>query len=161
MLYTEEPKNFKPKFEVVSCFVELSSQHIRPAGLSISSPSFLKILLLHRNDNKSQGGKWGAPAGKVEKGETLERAMAREAFEETGLTLKESDLKYLRKVYVHHEGYDFVYHMFRLVLSDKPKITLVEKEHQGFCWISPKESLELNLVDDMATCIRMNYQNQI
>lgn len=35
---------------------------------------------------------WGLPGGKVEPGETLERALVRELFEETGILCKVSDL---------------------------------------------------------------------
>lgn len=49
MLAEIPQKDFKPKFEVVSCFVEHDS----------------KILLLLRQDHKSEPNTYGVPAGKV------------------------------------------------------------------------------------------------
>lgn len=62
MLYKEQPKNFTPKFEVVSCFVEYKDE----------------ILLLLRQDHKPEGNTYGVPAGKVDAGETINQAMKRE-----------------------------------------------------------------------------------
>ena len=66
MIYKERPKNFNPKFDVISCFVEYDGE----------------ILLLHRQDHKPEGNTWGVPAGKVDKGESLLEAMTREIQEE-------------------------------------------------------------------------------
>ena len=54
MIHTDPPEHFAPRFEVVSCFVEHDGE----------------ILLLHRNEGKSEGGKWGMPGGKIEAGES-------------------------------------------------------------------------------------------
>ncbi|MEZ4284950.1 MAG: NUDIX domain-containing protein [Nitrospira sp.] len=43
-----------------------------------------KVLLVRRN-NPPDAGKWGFPGGKIESGETLRAAAAREVKEETGL----------------------------------------------------------------------------
>jgi len=51
MVYKEKPNDFIPDIEVVGCLLECKG----------------KILLLHRHDYKSQGGKWGIPAGKINK----------------------------------------------------------------------------------------------
>ena len=143
MVYKTAPKNFNPRFEIVSCYVEYGG----------------KILLLHRHKEKSQGDKWGVPAGKMEKGEKLVDAMIREAREETGLTIKPSELEYLEKVFVRYPGYDFVYHMFRMKLEAKHSVVLSSKEHQAFCWVTPKQALKMNLVNDLDACIKMSYEN--
>ncbi len=46
-----------------------------------------KILIARRGEKQMLGGLWEFPGGKLEKGETPERAAAREIREETGLTV--------------------------------------------------------------------------
>jgi len=53
MIYKEKPKDFVHDIECVGCLVEYGD----------------KILLLHRLDHKIHGGKWGLPAGKIDKGD--------------------------------------------------------------------------------------------
>ncbi|KZY37438.1 NUDIX hydrolase [Alcanivorax sp. HI0083] len=45
-----------------------------------------RICLSKRPDNKHQGGRWEFPGGKVEQGEALDEALARELEEELGMT---------------------------------------------------------------------------
>lgn len=46
------------------------------------------LLMVKRSDSLVQGGKWGLIGGFVERDETLETALSREVFEETGYRLK-------------------------------------------------------------------------
>ena len=143
MIYSVKPENFKSKYDVVSCFLEYNGE----------------ILLLHRPEHKNQGGKWGVPAGKVEAGETPKTALVRELREETSFVLKEEkNLLYFGKMFVKHPAYDFTYHIFHLPLSEKPNIILNPEEHQNFQWVTPKESLKINMVTDQDTCVKLFYK---
>jgi len=141
MIYKEIPENFNPKFEVVSCYLEHDGN----------------ILLLHRNDTKPEGNTWGLPAGKLDGDEDIMEAMAREIFEETGYLVDFSELKYLDKVYVKYPDYSFIYHMFKIILGSRPEIKVSPKEHKNYQWVTPREALNLNYIEDLDACIKLSY----
>lgn len=141
MIYKEKPENFNPKMEVVSCFLEHHNE----------------FLLLHRQDHKSEGNKWGVPAGKIEKGESLKAGLMREVKEEVGIIILESQLNYWGKIYIRYPEYDFMYHMFSTQLSSRPVVWLNLEEHKDFAWVSPKDSLHMNLVLDEDNSIKLFY----
>jgi 8-oxo-dGTP pyrophosphatase MutT (NUDIX family) len=141
MIYKNAPKNFNPKFSVVSCYVEHEGE----------------ILLLHRHDHKSEGGRWGVPAGKIDQGENELEAMIREIKEETGQKVIAEELEYLSKVYVKYPEYHFIYHMFRVKLDKKTDVTLSASEHKDYKWVVPQDALNLELVRDLDRCLKMSY----
>ena len=141
MIQKEPPENFSPRFEVVSCFVEVSGE----------------VLFLRRQEDKSEGNKWGVPAGKIDAGEDEIQAIAREIWEETGLALPYEQITYFDKVYVRYPDYDFVYHMFHAKLEERPDVTISKVEHQEFCWASPQDSLAMDLIRDEDACIRLFF----
>ena len=144
MIYREIPEEFEPRFDVVSCFVEANGE----------------VLFLHRQDNKSEGNRWGIPAGKIEEGETELEAMVREIREETGLDIPAEKIAYFNKVYVRYPEYDFVYHMLYTKLDSRPIILLDEREHKDFSWVLPQAALKMPLVLDEDACIKLFYGMQ-
>jgi len=50
MIYTNKPQGFIENIQVVACYLEHDG----------------KILLLQRQPNKTHGGRWGLPAGKID-----------------------------------------------------------------------------------------------
>lgn len=106
----------------------------------------------------------GDPGGKVDKSETPLQAAIREIYEETGyqISLQEIDhLKtvYLKTVYIEYDERDrFVYHMFRTILNGDPGAVKINfNEHKGFTWVTPSESLTLDLLKGEDPCIRLIY----
>ena len=145
MIYETAPKSFSPRFEIASCFLEHDG----------------KIVLLHRHENKSQGGRWGLPAGKVEKGEDVKGAVMREIKEETGLEIAAQTISYFGKSYCRHGDYDFVFHMFSARMEDFPAVTINAYEHQAFAWRTPAEVIAMKreeLVEDLDTVCKLFYQ---
>lgn len=142
MIYKERPQNFDPKFDVISCFVEYNRE----------------ILLLHRQDHKPEGNTWGVPAGKVDTGENMLEAIVREIQEETGFVLLFPQLSYFGKVFVKYPEYDFVYHIYHTKLDQRQKVAINHKEHKDFRWISPKNALNMPLIQDLDACITLFYE---
>ena len=140
MLHTQKPDIFTPKFEVVSCFLEHEG----------------KILLLLRQDHKSEPNTYGVPAGKVSEGELHHDAIVREIFEETGLQV--SDLSYIQEVYVKYPSYDFIYHIYHKKLEAEPEITINLEEHKHHIWRTPEEALTEALIQDEDACIKIVYK---
>jgi 8-oxo-dGTP pyrophosphatase MutT (NUDIX family) len=142
MIYKERPQNFDPRFEVASCFLEHDG----------------KFLLLLRHDHKPQGNTWGAPAGKIENGETGVDAITREIQEETGYLADPQELTGLQILYVRYPEYDFVYHTYRLKLARPHQVVLEPAGHKEYCWVTPQEAFSLQLIPDMDTVIRLFYR---
>src|SRR5258708_4502108 len=111
MMYKDQPADFKKEIDVVGCYIQCDG----------------KILLLHRQAQKTNGNTWGMPAGKIDLGESISQAMEREIREETGLEIPESALTYFDSRYVRNQGHDLIYHMFSTKLDQSPEITLSPK----------------------------------
>ena len=129
---------FKSQFDVVSAFVECGD----------------KYLFLHRLDHKPEGGKWGAPAGKVDPGETKEAAMVRELEEETGIIVAESVLRSAGTIHVIHDDVHFNYHTYFVGLAEKTSVQIRPEESQSFDWFAKNELLGMDLVTDMDMCVK-------
>ncbi len=142
MIYNKKPENFLPDIEVVACLVEYNNSFV----------------LLHRQDNKIHGNKWGQPAGKVDlSDEDNVSAMKRELNEETGIEVKKEDLIFYKTFFVSHPDRKFLYHYFVLHLKEKPEIVLSKKEHKGFSWVTINEALLMPLILDEDFCLKDYY----
>jgi 8-oxo-dGTP diphosphatase len=100
-----------------------------------------EFLLLRRSENShSNPGKWDLPGGKLGQEETLGEAVAREVWEETGISIVPGEIAgYVtfelpeKKVIaiVYNEGY---------VIAD----VKLSYEHTEYAWISLENILEMN-----------------
>lgn len=142
MIFKKRPDDFKSGMSVVACYIENDG----------------KFVMLHRHPHKSNGDRWGLPAGKIDLGETMYESMVREIREETGIEIQENDLNYFDSLFVRHEDRDFEYHMFSTQLKGKQEIVLSESEHKDFVWTTPEEALSMNLIYDLDECIRLFYK---
>lgn len=143
IVYLKPTPQFKPRIEISAVYIENNNQ----------------ILLLHRQDNKSQGNKWGIPGGKVNKGETPLQAIIRETQEETGYDIANQPIENLGTVYIEYNEKDhFTYHMFRTQLHGDPGTVKIDfNEHKGFTWVTPADGLKMDLLQDEDPCFRLIY----
>lgn len=136
------PSDFNSQAEVAICLCELNGE----------------LLFLKTHSSKLEGGRWSAPGGKLEKGESPEEGALRELFEETGIRASPPQLLYLGQFYARSPHADFVVHLFKIFLNKKPlTIELSPSEHVAFIWTSPTEALKLPLMHGADECLKMIY----
>ncbi len=140
MIFEEKPEVFEPWYHTVSVF------------LSNSKGEFL---FLRRGQDKHEGGKFCTPGGKKEENETNVETVIREIKEETGIDLNKKDLKYFKKLYVKYPDHDFLFEMFEAKLDYDPQVRLKLDEHSEFVWATLDEAMNLPLVLDGTSCIRL------
>ncbi len=137
MIYPKTTDNFNSEFDIVGILIDYNDS----------------MLLLKRDPRKPQGGTWGAPGGKVEKGETLEQAIKRETYEETGIALDPEVLTFFDSYFVRYGDHDFIYHLYSYKAVSKPEIFLEQGGHVEYGWYSKDDALKLDLIHDMDFCI--------
>ena len=136
MIFEERPEGFEVDIQVCATFVVVDG----------------KFLLLHRHPAKSSGGTWGLPAGKVDRGESIEEAVSRELYEESGI---QGIPELVQSVYVTEApSGGILYHQHRLDLDTRPQVVLADDEHVDFKWVTKEEALEMPLVHDLDLCIK-------
>ena len=88
-----------------------------------------RILACQRDDARHLGGLWEFPGGKVEDGETAERALIREIKEEIGVEIQLTGT--YSPVSWDYEARSIKLHPYRCVIvAGEPKAL----EHQDMCW---------------------------
>ncbi len=143
MIYRHPPEGFNAKFSVAAAFIKCED----------------KFLFVRSVPKNFYGSAWGIPGGKLEPGETPLAALIREIAEETSLSLKSENVKFISQVYVDYQQQEitFTYHMFEYVYRKRPEIILNPQEHLEYRWLSLGEALKLNLIPGEAECIQVAY----
>ncbi|MDP1608895.1 MAG: NUDIX hydrolase [Chlamydiales bacterium] len=128
-IHEKEPEGFSPQVQVAACYLEKEG----------------KVLLLQRATNKSEAGKWGVPAGKLEKNELPIDAATRELFEETGVSIASSQIHSLGSLYIRKPEISYIYHLFKVHIDHLPPVCL-SSEHQSYTWASFEELIKMPLM---------------
>ena len=128
MEYILNPNNFNPKHQASGCIIWYGE----------------KALFLKKKTKVSpKGFFWEIPAGKLEEGESPEKALEREVREETGIELKLFEKIKTFNMRLYTQNYDFVYHLYRSSVENDEII--LSKEHEDYKWANREESRVMDL----------------
>lgn len=95
-----------------------------------------EVLLAQRPEGKSMAGLWEFPGGKIETGETPERALVRELSEELAITVSEDHLEPI--TFASHTYESF--HLFMPLYGVKRWMgTPRPTEGQTLAWVAPQD----------------------
>lgn len=142
-VYPILPEGFVPQVQVAACYIEINNQ----------------LLLLQKAKEKLESGKWGVPAGKLEGNESPENAAKRELFEETGISFEAAHIQSLNALYIRKPEIDYIYHLFKIHLSQMPEVCLSD-EHQNYIWANSNEIKNIALMDGAKEALE-HYRSMI
>ena len=113
-------------------------------------------LILKRSTGKYYEHLWQGVAGKIEKGETAWQAVVRELKEETGKIPKKMFVAdHIASFYDARKDRIQMVPVFGIEVENS-EVQLSE-EHSEYKWISPQKALNMNLIQDLDTCIQLFY----
>lgn len=95
-----------------------------------------RVLIAQRPENKSMGGLWEFPGGKIESGESPESALIRELEEELGISTQTACLAPLSFASHNYENFHLLMPLF---VCRKWQGVPQAKEHAALKWVKPRE----------------------
>lgn len=110
-----------------------------------------RYLLLRRSlDSRHFAGQWEAPGGKVQPGESFDRALLREVFEETGLKIRFAGVAGVSEFTLPRV------HVVLLCMRARalPGRIRVSSEHSEFAWVRGVELCRYDLTPPMLEIVR-------
>ena len=113
----------------------------------IRDPDGALLILKRSRENDYRSGYWDFPGGTVEPGETVEEAVIREVWEETGL-----QVEVVRPVFVYSNKLELparqtIQIVFECRLINLSRVRLNSDEHSEAQWVSEDELHNFKLIE--------------
>lgn len=116
-----------------------------------------QIFICRRKPNKSQGGFWEFPGGKIESNESHEDSLKRELFEE--LKMKVQVAEYFDSSYHEYDNISIELIAYKCILKSWNNFLSV---HDSFEWVNPNDLLNWNLAPaDIPLAIKIRGNNSV
>lgn len=115
-----------------------------------------RLFLIQRsNDDHHNPGLWEFPGGKLDKGQTLNDALEREIFEESGLLIQPRHrIAYAQSEIITKGKYAALPYVVLVGIADLIGGNLrLSEEHQDFRWVTPKGALRFTLTQESAAAL--------
>ncbi len=93
-------------------------------------------------------GAWSLPGGGLHQKEPIVQGAQRELYEETGLRVEQTQLRYLGRQTYRKYGHYFVFHTFVAHNVDISSLSRQKHEISRTAWMSPAELTDLNTAQD-------------
>ena len=122
-----------------------------------------RILLLQRAATDSwEPGFWELPGGKFDAGQTMQDALEREIFEETGVVIAHiGQLLYYESYEAKLEKYaGLPYLCLYFVVQKIAGNTTLSDEHDNFAWVTAEEALQKELSTGTHKALLMYQEHQ-
>lgn len=129
LVFRKKPQDFAATAEVAACYFEING----------------KFLFVKRAIGKTEGGKWGVPAGTIEANQGSLEAACRETFEKSQIILNDEQLTFVGKLFVRKPDVEYIYHMYHLKLDYMPSIELND-EHDEHRWLTADEAKNFPII---------------
>ena len=131
------------------------------AGIIVNQKG--EVLIVQRNPNeKNYANKWELPSGKLEPGETIIQAFAREVLEETGLKVKlktarnpTSQFQYTIQGRTETRLTTQKNYVIKLT---RPQQVKLSPEHIKYAWAKPKDLPKYDLIEGLPKVIATGYK---
>jgi len=121
-----------------------------------------KILLILRKNTGWMDGKYGLPAGHLEKDETIKDALIREVQEEIGLKIRSTDLTFYHVMHRHEKAignFEYIDFFFKLEYWQEEPINNEPEKAEHIKWFD-LDSLPENIIPNVEAAIK-NYRGKL